>query len=314
MMKRRVIAVEEHFTTAGFRDIFRSPYHSKSPRWESKLEDMGDQRIQEMDEAGVDIQILSQTQPGSQALGADDAIRLARSANDFLHDTITMHPTRFAGFAELPTSDPEAAANELERAVTSYSFKGGLINGLANQEFLDLPKYRCIFRKANELRVPIYLHPAIPHSAVIEAWLKDYPDMIGAGWGFTAETATQIIRMIMSGIFDELPNLKIVVGHFGETLPFVLWRCDRVLSRNSKLKHRFRYYFENNFYISTSSNYSVPALLCSGMEVGFDQILFAVDWPMHNNIEAVQFIENAPISATDKQKIFSLNAEKLFGL
>src|SRR6202008_1826817 len=154
-------------------------------------------------------------------------------------------------FAALPTPDPVASAAELDRCVTQHGFVGAMIHGLTNQEFPDLEKFWPIFERAQALDVPVYLHPAVPHPAVMDAYykdyMKDYPMVIRAAWGFTVETATQAIRMVLSGVFDAYPNLKIILGHLGETLPFLVWRIDQALSRPGQKTISFRDVFCGHF-------------------------------------------------------------------
>ena len=158
-----------------------------------------------------------------------------------------------------------------------------MIHGLANDMFLDDKRFWPIFERAQALDVPIYLHPSIPHPAVMDAYykdyVKDYPMVIRAAWGFTVETATQAIRMVLCGIFDKYPNLKIIIGHLGETLPFLLWRIDQSLSRPGQKSISFRDIFCGHFYLTTSGNFSDPAMMCCVQEMGVDRIMFAVDWP-----------------------------------
>ena len=235
--KPPVIALEEHYWDAEVASHFpdQAAMGGPPPVME-RLKDLGALRLKEMDEAGIDIQVLSHGAPSTQRFDAETGIRLARGANDRLHETVNAHPTRYAGFAALPTADPKAAADELERAVTKLGFKGAMIHGLANGMFVDDKRFWPIFERAEALDVPIYLHPGLPHPAVVEAYykdyLKDFPALLTAAWGFTVETATQGIRMILSGVFDAHPNLKIILGHLGESLPFSLWRIDQGLSRS----------------------------------------------------------------------------------
>src|SRR5258706_5210195 len=193
-----------------------------------------------MDEAGIDVQVLSHGAPATQRLDAATAIPVARGANDRLKKAIEASGGRLEGFGVLPTADPKAAADELERAVTRLGFKGAMLHGLTKEgQFLDHKRFWPIYERAQALDVPIYMHPAVPHKAVIDAYYKDYaeqfPGLLTAAWGFTVETATQGIRLVLSGVFDAYPRLKIVLGHLGESLPFSLWRIDMALSRQGKL-------------------------------------------------------------------------------
>ena len=217
-----------------------------------------------MDEAGIDLQVLSHANPGLQKMDAETAVRLARGANDRLHETVRAHPDRFAAFAAIPTPDPKAAADELERTVTRLGFKGAMVNGLTNGVFFDDKRFWPIFERAAALDVPLYMHPSLPHPAVIEAYYKDYvqqyPSLLRAAWGFTVETATQGVRLVLSGVFDAYPNLKIIIGHLGEGLPFYLWRISMGLGRDGKSGKSFRDTFCEHFYITTSGFFSDPAL------------------------------------------------------
>src|SRR5438445_13180636 len=183
-----------------------------------------------MDEAGIDVQVISHGAPAVQRLGAEVAVPLSKNANNRLHEAIKAHPNRFQGFAVLPTANPKAAADELERAVTTLGFKGAMVHGLTNGHFFDERQFWPICERAQALDVPLYMHPAVPHPAVIEVYyrdyLKDYPGLVNAAWGFTVETATQGIRLVLSGVFDAYPRLKMILGHLGESLPFSAWRID----------------------------------------------------------------------------------------
>ncbi len=308
------IAIEEHFQTRELSATFRGLDILKVPRWQERLFDVGALRLREMEEAGIAMQVVSHVAPGTQKLEPETAVRLARHANDQLQALIAAHPGRFAGYAELPTPDPRAAADELERTVTAYGFKGARINGLTHGLFMDDKRFWVIFERAHRLGVPVYIHPSTPHPAVIEAHYRDYPVLAHAGWGFGVEAATHAVRLILSGLFDTYPNLRIILGHLGESLPFWLWRCDRVLSRDAGIKKRFRDYFREHFVVTTSGNFSPSALQCCLAEVGIDNILFAVDWPMQSNREAREFIEAAPLGAEDKEKILHRNAKRVLGL
>jgi 2,3-dihydroxybenzoate decarboxylase len=315
--KPRIITLEEHFTDPALLPHF-SGIDAVSPALIKRLEDVADQRLKEMDEAGIDLQVLSQSAPATQKLPADLSIALSRHANDYLAEITRNHPTRFAGFACLPTQDPAAAVEELERCVTKLGFKGAMVHGLTNGAFLDEKRFWPIFERAQALDVPIYLHPAIPHQQVIdvyyEPYVKDFPTLLRAGWGFTVETATHAIRLILSGLFDAYPQLKIILGHLGEGLPFLLLRIDEALSRTGNRPLAFRETFCRNFHLTTSGNFSDTALLCTMMEMGVDRIMFSVDWPFVNNKAGVDWLMRMSISSEDKTKIFSANAERLLRL
>jgi 2,3-dihydroxybenzoate decarboxylase len=311
-----VIAIEEHYWDRELSATYTGVEGVRNPEMMNRLFDLGELRIREMDEAGVDVQLISHGAPSAQKLATPDAVAMVRRVNDRLAAAIAQHPTRFAGFATLPTSDPAAAADELERMVTQHGFKGAMIHGLANGVFLDDARFWPIFARAEKLDVPIYLHPALPHPQVMDVYYKEYakdfPMVIRAAWGFTVETATIAIRLVLSGIFEKHPNLKIVLGHLGETLPFLVWRIDQALSRPGAKPMRFRDIFCRNFWITTSGNFSNPALLCCAMEMGVDRILFAIDWPFVPNPPGTTWMESVPLCDEDKAKILSGNARRLF--
>ena len=227
---------------------------------------------------------------------------------------VAKNPQRFAAFAALPTAVPDAAADELERTA-ALGFKGAMMHGLANGTFLDDKKFWPIFSRAEKLDLPIYLHPALPQADVsrvyYDDYVKDFPTVARPAWGYTVETATLAIRLVLSGVFEKHPKLKIILGHLGETLPFLVWRIDQALKRPGQKALSFRDIFCNNYYITTSGNFSTPALICCMMEMGIDHILFAVDWPFVMNPPGTQWMEGVPLSDADKAKILSGNAKRL---
>jgi predicted TIM-barrel fold metal-dependent hydrolase len=311
----QVIALEEHYLDPEVKPYITGVDRTGG-RVAERLDDVGDGRIAEMDAAGIDIQVLSHGAPSVQKIAdAELAVRLAGAANDRLAEAVRAHPDRFAAFAMLPTPDPKAAADELERAVTRLGFKGAMVHGLTNGLFLDDKRFWPIFERAQALDVPLYLHPAVPHPAIIEAYYKDYiqqfPNMLRAAWGFTVETATQGIRLIMSGAFDTYPRLKIILGHLGEGLPFLLWRINMALIRDGAGPSWFRDAFCEHFWITTSGFFSNPALLCCVMELGIDRILFSIDYPFVENQPGTDWIEYIPLSAEDKAKLLNGNVKRL---
>ncbi len=315
--KTEIIALEEHYSDPEVKTHFEGLDAAAPPAVSERLDDVGQGRLAEMDAAGIDIQVLSQSAPSLQKLDAETAVPLARRANDRLYETVRAHPDRFAAFAALPTADPKAAAEELERGVTRLGFKGAMIHGLSQGLFLDDRRFWPIFERAEALDVPIYMHPAIPHPAVIEAYYRDYvkehPSLLRAAWGFTVETATQGIRLVLSGLFDAYPGLKIILGHLGEGLPFYLWRITMGLARDGK-GTAFRDVFCEHFYVTTSGFFSNPALLCCVMELGIDRILFSVDYPFMPNQPGAEWIKTLPLSAEDTEKLLSGNARRLLKL
>jgi 2,3-dihydroxybenzoate decarboxylase len=320
----KIIALEEHYWDEEVASHFkeRGP-EMRNPEMQKRLHDLGELRIQEMDQAGIDLQVLSHGAPATQRIDAETVVPLARRANDRLSEAVKKYPGRFEAFAVLPTADPKAAADELERAVTRLKFKGAMMHGLATiggaqQVFLDDKRFWPIFERAQALDVPLYMHPAVPHKAVIEAYYKDYleqfPGLMTAAWGFGVETATQGIRLVLSGVFEKYPGLKIILGHLGEGLPFYLWRINMALGRQGNRSTPFRDTFREHFWITTSGAFSTPSLLCCVMEMGVDRILFSVDYPFVPNPPGVKWMENVPLSNEDKAKILNGNATRLLKL
>jgi predicted TIM-barrel fold metal-dependent hydrolase len=313
----RVIALEEHYWDPELVALFPGREGKRISDVERRLLDLGELRIREMDEAGIDVQVLSHGAPGTQKMDAETSRRMARQTNDRLAQFISSNPQRFSGLALLPTPDPAAAAGELERAVVSLGLKGAMLHGLTNGKFIDEKQFWPIFAKAESLDVPIYVHPSFPHPAVIDAYYRDYvaafPELIGPALGFTVEAATQAIRLIISGLFDRHPKLKIILGHLGEGIPFLLWRIDESLAR-SRADLSFKNIFRRNFYLTTSGNFSDTALTASIAEMGVDRILFSVDWPFISNSLATRWLQGTSLLEPDKAKVFGGNAQKLLKL
>jgi predicted TIM-barrel fold metal-dependent hydrolase len=311
-----VIAIEEHYQDPDL--VGRSAPGASAQRpaaISQRLDDFGTLRLKEMDAAGIDVQVISHRGPSPQDMDAATAVRLARSANDRLHDIVSTHPTRFAGFSALPTPDPDAAADELERTVTTLGFKGGMVHGLTNGRFLDDRRFRPLLERAAALDVPLYLHAGNPPAAVVDAYYGDYaekyPLLLRAGWSYTVETATQAIRLVLSGVFDEFPRLTVILGHLGEALPFSLWRINRYLQFTGQRGQSFREVFCAHFHITTSGHFSSPALQCALAELGADRILFAVDWPYESYSDGMAWIRDVPLTPEERSKILSRNAARL---
>jgi 2,3-dihydroxybenzoate decarboxylase len=319
MMKKpncSIITLEEHYWDKEMAATYVGLEAGREGETLTRLYDVGALRLKEMDEAGIDIQVLSHGAPSAQKLPPETAADITKRVNDRLAAVVAANPKRLAAFAAVPTAVPEAAADELERTVKTHGFKGGMIHGLANGLFLDDKRFWPIFARAEALDVPIYLHPGLPDTRVMEAYYndyaKDFPMVVRAAWGYTVETATLAIRLVLSGVFDKHPKLKIILGHLGETLPFLVWRVDHALGRPGGARPlSFRDVFCKNFWVTTSGNFSTPALLCCMMEMGVDRVLFSVDWPFVPNPPGVKWMENAPISDEDKVKILSGNAQRL---
>lgn len=307
MAGNRVIVLEEHFSHPELLGGI-------PPAIGDALLDLGERRLREMDEAEIDLQVLSHFPTGPQNLPPETAPAMSRAVNDLTHATIRKWPDRFAGFAALPLTAPQEAAAELERAVLELGFKGAMLHGMCNGVPLDDRRFWGVYETAQSLDVPIYLHPDAPPPAVAEAYYQGHPALLGPGWAYTVETATQALRLMMSGVFDEYPRLKIILGHLGESLPFSIVRCDANITRRANLKRPLIDYFHDHFWLTTAANFSNSALACCLMEMGADRIMFSIDWPFASNTEGRRFIDAAPISPDDRAKILGGNAVRLLKL
>ena len=278
-----------------------------------------------MDKHGIEMMILSLNAPAIQAIhDANRAIEVAREANDVCAEHMRKRPDRFQSFAALPMQDPQAAAAELTRCVRELGFVGALVNGFSqvgapdNIVYYDLPQYRPFWRTVQSLDVPFYLHPRNP----LPSWTKFYEGhnwMLGPNWAFAAETAVHALRLIGSGLFDECPNLQVVLGHLGEGIPVQLWRID---GRNTWMNEPHRYaaehgvghYFRKHFHVTTSGNFHTPSMLNAMTELGAERVMFSVDWPFEDIGQAAVWFDHAEISVADRARIGRDNAMKLFKL
>ena len=320
------IGLEEHFAidetisdSAGFLD------DRVWPELKENLLDFREKRIGIMDQYNIQMMILSLNAPAIQAIHEPKrAIEISLRSNDILAEEVNRLPDRFAGLAALPMQSPEVAIEELERCVKELGFIGILVNGFSqigdpeSAVYLDLPQYRDFWKKVEELDVPFYLHPRNPLPS--DARIYDgHPWLLGPTWAFGQETAVHALRLMCSGLFDDCPNLKIILGHMGEGLPFNLWRVD---NRNAWVneppsypaKKTISHYFQENFYITTSGNFSTPALLTTMLEVGVDRILFSTDYPFEAVSHAANWFDNLDISENDMKKIGRENSKMLFKL
>ena len=347
----KIIAIEEHFHTPRYLDYLRS--RRTYPRREAvtidgrkvekdwwspnsfrimdpdkpnqdRIYNLGEGRLKVMDEAGLDMQILSLSFPGVELFEPEDASAVAGDVNNDLAEVIAAHPDRFSGFATLAAQDPENAAKELERAVTKLGLKGAMINGNIQGEFLDQQKFWPIFETASALDVPIYVHPKMPPPNMLQPYLA-YPGLASAMSGFAAEASLHAMRLICSGVFDKFPDLKIILGHLGEAIPFWLWRLDSRFAEEKQsdpssaefyknLKKLPSQYFKDHFYVSISGMLWQPVLEFVISVLGSDKIFFAADYPYESSREAVEFIKTVPINQQDKEAICYKNAQRLFGL
>src|SRR5579884_3254786 len=316
----KIITLEEHFQLPEIKKAvarFLPGPQESSYEPPAQLEDLGATRLKEMDATGIDIQVLSHTAAGIPQIPASEAVPLARAINDQLAAAIHAHPDRFAGFATLPTPDPEAAARELERSVNTLGFKGAMIHGQTNDRFLDDPAFRPILATAAALDVPIYLHPAPPSRAVRDAYYAGFDPAVSEafatfGWGWHLDTGIHALRMVLAGVFDLYPNLQLILGHWGEMIPFYLARfADGLTPIARKLQRPVADYFVQQMHVTPSGMFTLPPFMLTLQLLGADRILYSVDYPFQPGNQARAFLENAPISPADKEKIAHSNAEKL---
>jgi predicted TIM-barrel fold metal-dependent hydrolase len=322
----RTITLEEHFATPGFLDGPGLDLKNASLKFEGRaqrlieaLTDLDAKRLAAMDAAGIDMQVLSLTSPGVEQLDAAEATALAREANDFVAGAVKKHPTRFAGFATLPTAAPKQAAAELERLIKSGAFKGAAINGHNRGRYLDDKFFWPILEAAEALNAPIHIHPTRPPQPVVDAYYSGFSPMVddmfaSPGWGWHIETAVHVVRVILGGTFDRFPKLQLVIGHLGEGLMSMLPRLDVMTPAMTKLRKPVTSYLRENVYY-TFSGFNFPAtFLDLLLEVGVDRIMFSADHPYQSMAQARAFLEQIPVSAADRERIAHGNAEKLFGL
>lgn len=314
----RLIAIEEHFNLP---EIVTAPELRGRPNpGGDLLYDLDDGRLAGMDAAGIDVQVLSTSCSSVQFFEPARSVELARKVNDHLAAAIARHPDRFYGFATLPTPDPAASVVELERVVREYDFKGAMIHGHTNGQFLDHKDFWPILEAAEALGVPIYLHPTYPPEAVFDAYYGDLAPPIaitlsGPGWGWHVDTGMHTLRLVLSGVFDRFPGLRLIIGHMGEAIPFNLARAESVMARPAaRLQRRITDYFLANIFITTSGYFTFPPLLCALMVLGADRIIFSVDYPYADNQEARAFFDAMPLSQVDKEKIAHGNVEALLGI
>jgi uncharacterized protein len=318
----RTITLEEHFASPGFLDgpgrglkERAANFGERAAYLFEQLSDLGAKRIAEMDKAGIDVQVLSLTAPGVEQLDPADAIVLARESNDFLAEAIAKNPTRFGGFAALPTSSPDRAAEELQRRTTNHAFQGAVINGHTRGRYLDDKFFWPILEGAESLGAPIYLHPTPPPQQVIDTWFSGFAPVVtemlaGPGWGWHVETALHVIRMILGGVFDKFPKLQIIIGHMGETLPFMIQRLDVMPATMTKLERPISAYLRENVRYTFSGFNFTPTFFDLFLQVGVERIMFSADHPYASMTQARAFLEQLPVSPANKRQIAHGNAER----
>ncbi|PAW92303.1 amidohydrolase [Mucilaginibacter sp. MD40] len=335
----KVITIEEHFTIGDISArvmMFNKNSGKITPRraavqkdlmaivlpTNDHIEEVAEQRIKFMDEAGVDMQVLSYGGNSPQNITDKDlAIGLCKKTNDTLAELIAANPARFSGFATLPVTDPAAASAELDRSVNELGLRGAMLSGTLEGRFFDAPEFLPVFQKASALGVPVYMHPAIINPAVASYYYQSnsWSDVAAAmfataGYGWHVDSGIAIIRMIAAGIFDRLPDLQLISGHWGELVPFYLDRLDDQLGKTLTIERRISEYYRSNIHITPAGLFSIPQLQYAIAEIGADRILYAGDYPFLIDRNTRNFILNAPIAHPDKIKIAHTNAERLLKL
>jgi gamma-resorcylate decarboxylase len=320
------IALEEHFAVdQADKDTARRL--SGNATWAEtarRLVDFHDLRLNDMDACGVEHAVLSLNAPAVQMmLDPKEAVASARRANDFLAEQVARRPDRFSGLAALPMQDPDAAAAEFTRCVRELGFCGALVNGFSQRHvsdsvvFYDIPEYRPFWAQVQALDLPFYLHP---RTAVYERahHYDGHPWLFSSAWGFAAETAIHLLRLIGSALFDEHPRLQIVVGHLGERIPFDMWRIDHriaTIPAGYPAKKPISHYIRNNVHITTSGNFHDNTLKCAIAELGVERTLFAIDYPMEVMADGATWFDKTPVlSETERATVGRTNAIKLFKL
>jgi len=328
----RIVALEEHFTVPGLVAridpalVQRRGFPPPGVVWSQvtrrgELADLGPARIADMDAAGISVQVLSVAGAGADLLEGAAGITLARDYNDALARAVGEHSGRLAGFAHLPMLAPAAAADELERAVRELGFHGALINGLTDGRCLDHPDFDPILARAAALDVPLYLHPGIPPEPVRRAYYDGLPGQMSfvlstAAWGWHIETAVQVLRLVLSGALDRHRGLKLIIGHMGEALPFMLARCEQTLAAEAAkvLSRTVTQTILEQVWITNSGFFTVPPFLAALQTFGADRILFSVDYPFAANAVGRRFLDALPVSPADREKIAHGNADLLLRL
>ncbi len=312
------IALEEHFLSPDLVDYWRPTMAGVDPavcaKLYARLTDFGDMRIEAMDRTGIARAVLSISGPGVQAeRDGATAVRRARESNDFLAAEIAKRPDRYAGFAHVAMQDPRAAADELERCVTQLNFCGAMINGHTNGVYLDHPSQAVFWERAEALSAPVYIHPADPIAPAPA--LEGHGALRRATWEWGVETGSHALRLVFGGVFERFPKAKLLLGHLGETLPFLLWRFDsRAALYGVKLGLRPSEYIRRNIWVTVSGMFSAEPLACTISALGRERVMFAADYPFEQIDEAAHFIDATPLAADLRADICVNTARTLLRL
>ncbi|MGI4829027.1 MAG: amidohydrolase family protein [Janthinobacterium lividum] len=318
----RTITLEEHFITPDFikaTDAYGAGTPAPIAAMRDKLLDVGEGRLAAMDEASIDLQVLSLAALGVNTLAPAEQTAIMRGVHDEAAAAVKAHPDRFAAFATPGLKEPANAVKELQRCVTELGFKGVLLDGTTDGKFLDAPEFFPVLEAAAELGVPVYVHPAPPPKQVSDIYFGGLPAEAGhllsiAGWGWHAENGLHILRLIVSGVMDRLPKLKIIVGHMGEGVPYALARSSGILSPASHLKRSVADTFKEQFYITTSGYFTRPPFECAREVFGFDHMMYSVDYPFSPNTRGVEFLKQLNLSEDESAALRGGHAEAVLKL
>ena len=312
------IALEEHFLSPGLVDYWRPTMAEVAPErgeyFFRNLTDFGELRLQSMDRAGIARAVLSIAGPGVQAeRDTATATRRARESNDLLAREIEKRPDRYSGFAHLAMQDAKTAADELERCMRELKFSGAMINGHTQGQYLDDPALYPFWERADALGAAIYIHPADPVAQ--PSVLSGYKVLMRPMWGWGFETGSHALRLVISGHFDRFPRSRLILGHLGETLPFLLWRFDsRAKFHGLKLNKPPSEYIRENVIVTTSGMCSAEPLNCTISALGADRVMFAADHPFETADEAGHFLDTVPLAENVRADIAYNNAVRVLGL
>ena len=327
----RTVALEEHFSVPAAASridksvLNRRGYRPRTPPKNAPsplelLPEIGEGRLKSMNDAGISVQVLSNSGPGPDLVPGPDGVAMAREVNDHLVKAIARYPDRFAGFAALPMQNPDAAAVELTRCVKELGFVGAMVHGTTDGRFLDHPSYQPILAAAEQLDVPVYIHPHIPPEPIRQAYFSDLPAGPGrvletAGWGWHSETAVHVLRMVVAGTLDRHPRLKLIIGHMGEMLPMMLTRIDQVFALDmDHLTRPISRTILDQVWITTSGIFDEPPFLAALLTFGIDRIMFSVDYPYSPDAWGRAFLERIALAPADMAKLAHGNADGLLKL
>jgi 2,3-dihydroxybenzoate decarboxylase len=312
------IALEEHFLAPGYEEYWRSTIGNVDPKLAgnllARLTDFGEMRLKAMDQAGIARSVLAIAGPGVQSEpDAATATRVARAGNDFLAGKIQRRPDRYSGFAHLAMQDARGAADEIERCMGELKFCGAMVNGHTNGQYLDHPSLYPFWERAEALGAPIYIHPTDP--VTLSPALEGVAGLRRATWEWGFETGSHALRLVFSGHFDRFPGAKIMLGHLGETLPFLLWRFDsRAKLYGVKLAKAPSDYIKDNIVVTTSGMCSAEPLNCTLAALGPHRVMFAADYPFESAPEAGEFLDHVPLQESLRTDIAFNNAAKYLKL